>query len=236
MVKDTFYLDGMSAEKVGIRLQNEIDFSAPIPNIQKEAVLGRNGDVLFESGTYANRTATAECFCLQKNVSKALNAVNTFLFKHNGYRRLEIESDPEHFWLARINNGAAILQRMNIIAPFTIQFDCKPQKFLKSGENPVTITDSTVIVNETWNTAKPLIAVHGYGEGFFQIGEIPVKVLNNEGVIWLDCENQNAYNDYGNQNNNVYAPEFPVLKGGENHIYIEGGISKIDIYPRWWDL
>lgn len=236
MLKDTFFLDGISAESVGIRLQREVAFSAPVPNVQKENVLGRNGDVLFEAGTYANRTASAECFCLQGNVHKALNAVNTFLFSKNGYRRLEVSSDPEHYWMARVKNGAQIAQRSNLLAPFTIEFDCKPQKFLKSGENPIAFMKPSSLFNRTWNVAKPLIAVYGYGDGLLQINETVVKLFNMNGLVFLDCENQNAYNDDGNQNKNIYAPVFPVLKGGENKIYFDGNIGKIDVYPRWWDL
>lgn len=236
MLKETFFLDGISAESVGIRLQNEITFSAPIPKVQKESVLGRNGDVIFESGTYENRTAKADCFCLEHNVQSVLNDVNSFLFRKNGYRRLETKSDPEHFWLARINNGAQIAQRVNLLAPFTIQFDCKPQKFLKSGEKPVAFTESSSLFNRTWNVAKPLIAVYGYGDGLLQINETVVKLFNMNGLVFLDCENQNAYNDDGNQNKNIYATVFPVLKGGENKIYFDGNIGKIDVYPRWWDL
>lgn len=236
MLKETFFLDGISAESVGIRLQREVAFSAPVPNAQKENVLGRNGDVLFEAGTYANRTASAECFCLQKNVHKALNAVNTFLFAKNGYRRLEISSDPEHYWMARVKNGAQISQRLNLLAPFTIDFDCKPQKFLKNGELPLSFTEPTSIINQTWNISKPLIVVHGFGEGLLQVNDTVVNLHEIGGSVILDCENQNAYNDNGNQNENIYAPIFPVLVGGKNQIYFEGGVAKIDVYPRWWDL
>lgn len=236
MLNDTFYIDGVNARDLGIYLQREIEFSAPIPNVEKQSVIGRNGDILFESGTYANRTATAICFCLDKDVQNSLNEVNTFLFKKNGYRRLEIQSDPDHFWLARIKNGAQITQRANLLAPFSIVFDCKPQKFLRSGEELFSFSHESTLFNKTWNIAKPLIVVHGYGEGNLQIGDIYVRLDKINGSVILDCESQNAYNGDGNQNENIYAPEFPILKGGLNNIYFDGDISKIDIYPRWWDL
>jgi phage-related protein len=52
----------------------------------------------------------------------------------------------------------------------------------------------------------------------------------------LDCDLQNAYNGNGNRNMYIDAPEFPVLKNGENKISFSGGITKIQIIPRWWEL
>ena len=59
---------------------------------------------------------------------------------------------------------------------------------------------------------------------------------NLDGVLYLDSDTQNAYNNNGNQNMNINAPSFPTLPGGETQIAFSGGINRVEIVPRWWEL
>lgn len=236
MLEETFYLDGVSALSAGIRLQKNLDFSEPIPIFEREHIPGRNGDLIFETDSYKNRTAVASCFALQKNVAKALNSANKFLMGKTGYRKLESSDDPDHFWMARVANGAKIAQKLRILAPFDIQFDCKPQRFVKSGNDANEFSREGVLYNFFGFTAKPLIVVYGNGAGELTVGEKTVAIHEMQELLYIDSETQNAYNDSGNQNMNIETPEFPVLTYGENNISFSGGIEKLVIFPRWWEL
>jgi phage-related protein len=153
-----------------------------------------------------------------------------------GYRRLETSDDPDHFWLARVENSPRIEQRLRTLAPFEIGFDCKPQRFLKSGEQKITMTSSGTILNQYGGTALPLVVVYGQGTGTLTVNDcvVNVKFLDND--IWLDCDTQNAYNNEGNQNAYIDAPTFPTFPSGEIKIAFSGDIDSIDIIPRWWEL
>jgi phage-related protein len=238
MLKDTFYLDGIGSDAFGIKLQREMIISEPVPVVTAQSVPGRNGDIIYETGTYKNRTAIAECFCLQNDVVNNVEKVNKFLFSKNGYRRLELSSDPEHFLLARVKNGAAINQRLGKLNAFKIEFDCKPQRFLKSGETSVRFkTSGKSIFNYTGYVAKPMIRVKGSGSGMVSIGGIVVTINEIVDEMILDCETMNAYsNSLENLNKNINAPEFPVLNVGENIISFDGGVTAVAITPRWWIL
>lgn len=236
MVDETFYIDGIDAKTVGINLQNPIQFTQAVPKYSTQSIPGRNGDLIFETDSYENRTGTAKCFCLQENVELAISASGRFLMGKPGYRRLETSDDPDHFWMARVKNSPAIDQRLRMIAPFQIKFDCKPQRFLKSGEDSVEFTKQGALYNEFWQTALPLITVYGTGSGWLTIGDFTVDVKSIDGMLFLDSDTQNAYNDDGNQNANINAPNFPKLKGGENVISFGGDVERIEIIPRWWEL
>lgn len=237
MLNESFFLDGMDALSVGIHLQNPIVFSAPVPIVTAESIPGRNGSLIFDDGTFENRTGTAECFVLlYGNVERAIRAANKFLLSKRGYRRLETTDDPDHYWLAMVKNGAQIEQRLRTLAPFEIEFDCKPQRFTKSGLAAVTLTESGVLSNQHGFTALPLISVYGSGAGALHVAGKTVEILALDGALHLDSETQNAYNSDGNQNSTINAPEFPVLVDGENPISWTGGIERVEIIPRWWDL
>ena len=236
MLNETFYIDGIDAASAGIHLQKPIVFSEAVPNIESKTIPGRNGALIFDTGSYKNRIGSASCFCLQEDVEAAVSSAGRFLMGGHGYRRLETSDDPDHYWMARVKNSPQIEMRLRVIAPFEIEFDCKPQRFLKSGENKTSFTASGSISNQYGQTALPLIALYGNGTGKLTIGSCIVEVKNLDRVLYLDSDTQNAYNDNGNQNMNVNAPSFPTLPDGETQIAFSGGINRVEIVPRWWEL
>lgn len=236
MLNETFYLDGIDARSVGIQLQAPIEFSEAVPIVEAQTIPGRNGDLINYTGSYENRSASASCFCLQKDVEKALRSASRFLMTKKGYRRLETSDDPDHYWLAVVENSPRIEQRLRMLSPFEIGFDCKPQCFVKSGENPIVFTSNGSLFNQYGHIALPFVTLYGQGAGRLTIGDCVVEVKALDGVLYLDSDTQNAYNNNGNQNLNINAPVFPVLCDGEIPIAFSGGIERVEIIPRWWEL
>jgi phage-related protein len=259
MLNETFYIDGVDARNFGIYLQRPVEFSETAPVVEIQSIPGRNGDLVFETGSYENRTGTASCFCLRKDVEKAISASGRFLMSKHGYRRLETSDDPDHFWLARIENSPQIMQRMRTLAPFEISFDCKPQRFLKSGEEMLVFEAEEAdgglfgikgnLNNSFGFPALPLVTIYADDSGTegkifdFRIRNKETSTEKriigtiNDGVINLDCDTHNAYNHNGNQNRNIITYEFPSLFPGENEFEVFGlGIKKVKFTPRWWEL
>jgi phage-related protein len=236
MLNETFYLDGIDARSAGIHLQAPIEFSEAVPVVEAQTIPGRNGDLIWETGSYENRSGSASCFCLRKDVEKAISSAGRFLMGKKGYRRLETSDDPDHYWLARVENSPQIAMRLRTLAPFEIGFDCKPQRFVKNGENAVVFTESGSILNQYGQVALPFITIYGNGAGWLTIGKITISVASLDGTLYLDSETQNAYNNNGNQNMNIAAPVFPVLTDGESVVAWGGDIERVEIVPRWWEL
>lgn len=236
MLNETFYLDGIDARYAGIQLQAPIEFSKAVPVVEAQTIPGRNGDLIWEAGSYENRSGSASCFCLQKDVEKAISSAGRFLMGKKGYRRLETSYDPYHYWMARVENSPKIEMRLRVLAPFEIEFDCKPQRFVKSGENTIVFTANGVLYNQYGQTALPLIALYGQGKGTLTIGNCVVDVKGLDEMLFLDSDTQNAYNNNGNQNMSINAPTFPTLPDGETRIAFSGGIKRVEIVPRWWEL
>ena len=236
MPNETFYLDGIDAQTAGIYLQKPIVFSKAVPNIESKTIPGRNGDLIFDTGSYKNRSGSASCFCLQEDVETAISSAGRFLMGKNGYRRLETSDDPDHYWMARVENSPRIEQRLRLLAPFEIGFDCKPQRFVKAGENAVVFTSNGSLFNQYGQIALPFITLYGQGAGTLTIGDCMVDIKTLDGTLYIDSDTQNAYNGSGNQNMNINAPVFPVLADGEIPIVFSGGIERVEIIPRWWEL
>lgn len=234
---DLFWLDGRCCADYGLRLQGPVTFGSPEPRISTVSIPGRNGDLTFSEGVFSNITGEARCFALQINdVSRALTAIRKWCLLDAGYRRLVVSNEPEVYRLARVSVGPETEIRVRRLAPFSIQFDCQPQRFLFSGELPINLTVSGTVISNPGFPAKPLITLYGSGAGSFSIGSRTVQIKSLSGSLTLDCELQDAYKGHENHNAEISAPEFPVLEAGENTFSWTGGVIRAEIIPRWWVL
>lgn len=234
---DVFWLDGVRSDAAGVRLREPIAFSAPQPKFTTAAVPGRSGLLYQFDGSYENTTGTARCYALEKDaVQNALHAVAKWCFSSPGYHRLETAEEPDVYRMAVVTSGPKTEIRMRSLAPFDLAFDCKPQKYLKSGERAVALAQSGAALYNPGMEARPLLTVYGQGAGTVAAGGRAVQLLDIDGWLVLDCDLQDAYKGAQNKNGAVRAPEFPVLPPGDCAVAWTGGVQRVEIVPRWWVL
>ena len=236
MLDTTFWLDNQDARDYGIRLQKPVEIGSTSRVVETVQVQGRNGDLVFDTGAYSNRTGTALCFALAENVINQVSAANSFLLDGAGYRRLEVHEDDEHYYLARITNGASVSSRLKLLNPFEITFDIMPQAFLKNGAMPIIYTQTGTMHNIYGGEARPLLKVNGNGNGAININGVVIGITDINEYIMIDCETAYAYKGTHNLNNSVNAAQMPTLKKGDNEIAFSGNITSIEVTPRWWDV
>ena len=232
-MRDDFYIDGVSAHSLGIHLQRELHFEAAEPRVETFEVAGRNGAIVLTDGSFENIKGTADCYCLDVDVAYVITAVNAWLMKSTGYRRLETLVEPEYYRMARLLHGAKIEPRLNHMNPFTLEFDCMPQKFLKYGEDEIELAAAGSILNPTAFNALPIIKTTGSGAGTVTINARTISLSNCNGAV-IDCLEKETTRNGANANSTV-SGEYPILEE-ENDISFTGGITKLTIVPRWWTL
>lgn len=232
-----FWLDGVCSLDVGIRLQNAISFGQPVPRVTVTTVAGRNGDLAEWDGSYSNISASAQCFLLSSDkVSDVFPAIAAFLRGGTlGYRRLETEEEPDVYRMARVTNFPETEIRANRLAPFSLSWDCKPQKYLKVGETSFEVKSGETLYNPTQFAALPLLELTLTGDAKLQIGDVPMSIAGYTGKMLIDCELQDAYRDGANLNRYLTASEFPQL-ARETRVSWTGGISSLLVTPRWWTI
>lgn len=231
-----FWLDGVCSKDMGIELQAPVRFSGASPKVSTVTVPGKNGDLHIYENAFENCTGDADCFSLRRDVYLTLSVITRWLFASYGYRRLEVSEEKDTYRMARVVNGPEAEIRMQLLAPFSLEFDCKPQRFLKSGEFPIKIQSGQSLYN-AWQSALPLIQITGTGDGQLVVGKSAVNITGMTGSITLDSEVQNAYDGTTNKNNSIsISGGFPMLQHGESLISYSGGITAVNITPRWWML
>ncbi len=231
------WLDGTSNEYIGVKLQNAPVLSAATPKYTTVSVPGRNGALHVYDGTYESRSLTADAYVYRRDfVKNAFGKVHEWLFGSLGLRKIITSDDREHFYRGILANGAVVSTILDKMAPFSLKFECQPQRFLIIGEESITINSSTDIYNPTVFSAKPYIKVYGNGDGSIRVGENTAFLYNIDEYLCIDAETDNAYKGNINKNNDIQMPSSLLLKSGETNISFSGNIEKIEIIPRWWEL
>ena len=207
-------------------------------DVETVSVIGRNGDLTLSNDRYKNKPLSYPCI-ITENFDTNFSALINYLVTQDGYFRVEDSFHPEYYMIARYTGGIdpKRVETRGTQGVFILEFDRKPQKFLKEGENVIEITTTTTILSTCNQIAKPLI--RAYGTGSFTIGGITVTIGSANSYTDIDCDLQECYKDTlaTNCNGNVTLnnDEFPTLTNGENVISMSG-ITKLEITPRWWIL
>lgn len=226
---------GKSTNDFGIWISGEATYGAPERNIQKQEVAGRNGDLLFDMGNYKNISVSYPA-AIKKDMPSRFRDFINFAGSQIGYQRLEDTYHPYEYRMAKFNSKTDVTTAgyMNRSGQFTLGFDCKPQRFLKSGEDPIEFTSSGIIYNRTEHEAKPLLRVYGSGAGIVGIGSETITITAISTYVDIDCEIMDAYKGAVNCNGDVAFTDDIVLKPGNNNVAFTGAITKVVITPRWW--
>lgn len=227
-----FIFNGESSADFGVWISGGGTYDAPARDVQTEAIPGRNGAVTFDNGRFENIQLTYPAF-ISRRFQPRIDGFRAFLLSQKGYQRLEDTYHPDEYRLALFHSGLTVeTTPRNLAGSFDITFDCKPQRFLKSGESFISVQNGGTLYNPTRFTALPLIRANGNGS--LTIGSKTITISGNSGVIYLDCDLHDAYNGSTNKNRFV-TPDFPQLDPGDNPVTISG-LADVEIMPRWWTI
>lgn len=231
-----FMIDGVSSMDFGVVISDAAVFNAPARAFESVNVPGRNGAILFDEGYYENVTVSYEASLLNKGVN--LDGFRAWLMSFTSYHPIEDTYHSEEYRIGIPDGGfEATMNEQLAAGTFKVQFNCKPQRFLKSGELFTRYTGMATLFNPTHFDSKPLIRVYGSGE--LGIGEDTVTIKKNDlEYIDLDCDLCDA--TCGSTNANIYVTlsgdDYPSLKAGKTGIRLGTGITAVELAPRWWTL
>lgn len=172
--------DGVSSRTYGVYITGEAVYNAPERDVEMITIPGRSGSFALDNGRFENITVKypAGIFAeTEADFRDAISEFRNFLCSRKGYVRLQDEYNPNEYRMAVYKSGLEVEPAMLKAGEFEITFDCKPQRWLTSGEVKQTIANSgDTITNPTLFEASPLLEVEGYGEIEFN-GET-LEILN----------------------------------------------------------
>lgn len=190
--------DGVDSSDFGVFISGEGAFDAPARRGEMISIPGRNGSLFMDEGVFENITVEYPAFIgtgYEELFRTKLGDLRSALSSRGNYKRLTDTYHPDEFRLGVYRDGLEVdPQHITRAGGFTMKFDCKPQRFLVSGEDSVVFYGNGSITNPTLFASSPLIKVTGNGTvAIGEDGAYRFIVSNNDGTIWIDSEIMEAY-------------------------------------------
>ena len=138
--KKYFIFNGKKSSDFDVWASGLNIFHSPERRIERIQVPGRNGELLIEDGSFKNTELLfKDCF-IPRHFSENFTNLSNYLNRQKDYQRLELSWIPDEYRLAAVHGDIeASMKNWNGMGKFDLAFNCKPQRFLKSGEEPIYI-------------------------------------------------------------------------------------------------
>ena len=216
-----FTFDGVTSGSLGVAILGDGAFNAPERDVEMVAIPGRNGDFILDKGRYMNIEVTYPCTLVADSVAdfpQAMADLRSLLCSKTTYCRLEDDYNTNEYRMAMYKSGLEVDPMVLKAGTFDITFECKPQRFLKSGETAVSVTSGDDVTNPTPFPARPMLEVYGYGD--INIGGSVISIQDTTlGDVQLSEEFSSDTRQYTSANLNL-------LNAGDE-FYISGAYKLV---------
>ena len=139
MSRNNVIFGGVDFAENGVWVTGSGTFSAPQRDVTVVSVPGRNGDLVIDNGKWNNIQVIYPCF-IRDNFDQNMAAFRSLLCSQLGYQKLEDSYHPDEYRLGAFAEGLfPSMRQRNKGGEFDVTFNCKPQRFLKSGDEPIQI-------------------------------------------------------------------------------------------------
>lgn len=162
----TLEFDGESSYQYGVYISGAGVFDAPERDVEMITIPGRNGSFSLDNGRFQNIEVTypAGIFAdSDADFAQAISDFRNFLCSRKGYVRLTDDYNPDEYRMAIYKSGLDVTPAQLKAGQFSITFECKPQRYLMSGETAVSVSSGETITNPTLFESHPMLEVTGYG-------------------------------------------------------------------------
>lgn len=192
-----FTFDGKSSKDFGVYLTGVTVFDAPVRDVEMITIPGRNGAFALDGGRFDNIEVKFRASAVGDDPSDfatGISNLRNYLCSKVGYCRLEDEYNPDEYRMAVYKNGLEVSPILLERGTFDIAFDCKPQRFLKSGETATSYARNSTINNPTLFDSHPLLQFNSNGsDGSISLGSQIITVKSSPvGVIPLNLSSSST--------------------------------------------
>ena len=177
-------VDGTSLKGYKVYINGKEAYNSAERDVEMIEIPGRDGAFSLDHGRFKNITVSYDSGTFadnQTDFADNISDLRNFLASKRGYVRIEDDYNPDEYRMGVFQRGLEFDPvHYNMASEFPIEFNCKPQRFLKSGEAPVSVASGDTITNPTLFDAHPLIKFNAGGNGTINIGDDVITVLNAE--------------------------------------------------------
>ena len=186
MIFKRLQFDDIDSLEQGVYITGEAVYNSPERDVELVTIPGRNGELARDKDRFLNVEVTYPAGAKRKNTQDFAEIISQFrnlMASKRGYKRLVDDYNPNEYRMGVFKEAIEVEATGSQNAgEFDLVFNCKPQRFLMSGESDIDIDHADLgsgfhIFNPTPFEAQPLIKCEGYG--VLEINDHEI-VLNNE--------------------------------------------------------
>lgn len=137
--------NGVSSDTIGVVVERIPNRYVPTRRFSPQQAAGRNGNILLVDKSFPNVEQEYEVYLSAEaqGLPSVARACAEWLMGPDGYCRLEDSYDPTVYREAFLMGGYDLENILNKFGRCTITFSCKPQKYLLTGDTPISIPAGT---------------------------------------------------------------------------------------------
>lgn len=155
-----------------------------------------------------------------------------------GYGELVLSSDEAHSLRAFVANQIDLEKVIRARADrrFDVQFRCEGWRYRYPAPATITLSAPGNVTNPGTAASEPLVEVSGSGNVNLMIGGRTLLIDGLSGTMLIDCEARLAWvGDVLSSSMITRVGGWPILTPGSNAVSWSGGVTKVEITPRWRD-
>ena len=217
-----FTFDGVNSLDYNIGITGSAVYNAPTRDVEMISIPGRDGEYALDHGRFNNIEITYPSGMGdndQTNFAQRVSDLRNQLASRVGYKRLEDEYNPDEYRMAIYKSGLEVSPvQYSRAGQFDIIFDCKPQRFLKSGETATSKARNSTISNPTLFDSHPLLQFNSNGsDGTISLGSQTLTVKSAYvGEIPLNLSASSTSVSSWNAGENVSINNIGKLETGDS--------------------
>lgn len=229
---------GINSSTYGIYISGEGVWNAPERDAETIQIPGRNGEYVLDKGNFKNIEVTYPAFNQETSYNDFRTKVDNFrnaISSLKGYQRLTDSFHPDEYRMAAFIGGLEVdpVLYNDKAMQVSITFNCKPQRFLTSGETQSNVTSGGTITNPTLFESHPLLLVDGYGDFDINGEEITIQqgaVMGNTTLDFSEVETRSDTSNGANYVLTATATNLSTVALNGNHIVLHGSTPQADIF------
>lgn len=251
-MNDWFEWNGVKCTEYGIHVLKQPSFIMAQERVEFVDIPGRSGSVARTEGSGIYSSISLACTCIIDNPydvdpASGITVIERICGWLRGRGTITFANRTNGFYKGRIENQISFDQIVqgNPHRSFSVQFRCDPYFYLNSGLETITTTETMMLTNPGNVESQPLVKLTGSGDGSITITApgIPSMYINSfDGIdyIMLDCESKIAYKGASDSASDPLTllgtrveGDWLTIPQGDSILSFSGGITSVEITPRW---
>ena len=230
---------GKSSKDFLLYLSGPGVYDSPAADVESTSVPGRNGDILTENAKagrrrYQNVDIKYKAFFFNGLPAKTA-AVKAWLLSPVGYQKLQDTYDPDFFRMAVCKDALAFDVTAQKAAEMELAFNCKPQRWSVDGQRTIRLDGRSTL-------RTPLLSCTAHLQGLRRQRRRAVCGGREDRPSTASktmCCSTVRRTTLTTLPASAMRPSFRMTSGTAEEtqqITWTGGITAVEVIPRWWTL